>query len=138
MSKLIREKLAKKSAHNISGGCEDLDRELGKNFWSRCRKIFDAATNRIPKFDLPTCFNYFKATLSLQNVNNKFELPNWIPSWPPPAATPISCPPIYQSVARAINKCKASSSACPLDQLSNHNIEDRPILLTLLHRIIHQ
>ena len=65
-------------------------------------------------------------------------MPSWIPSRPPPAATPISSPPTYQSVARAINKCKASSSACPLDQLSVIILKNCPILRTLLHRIIYQ
>ena len=136
VSSLIRAKLASKSNTIVDNS--DLDRELSTNFWSHCRKIFDTATNRIPKFDLPTCCNYFKEILRLQNRNKTFEIPAWIPTLSPPDTAIVIDPPTYQAVARAINKCKASSSACPLDQLSVIILKNCPILRTLLHRIITQ
>ena len=41
-------------------------------------------------------------------------------------------------MARAINRCKSSSSACPLDQLSVIILKNCPIVRTLLYRIISQ
>jgi len=61
-----------------------------------------------------------------------------MPTLPPPNSPPVISPPTYQSVARAINRCKSSSSACPLDQLSVIILKNCPILRTLLHRLIVQ
>ena len=87
----------------------------------------------IPTFDLAACHAYFKARLSLRNINSSFQPPAWMPTLHPPTTHDS-----YQPVAKAINRCRSSLSACPLDQLSIIILKNCPILRTLLHHIISQ
>ena len=137
VSGLIRSKLAKKGQNELRESA-DLERDLNKNFWSKCRKIFDTATKSLPTFDLLTCYNYFVQMLKLKKTDHSFQPPSWIPPLNPPPSSSAITPPTYQAVARAINRCKSSFSACPLDQLSIIILKNCPILRTLLHRIITQ
>ena len=74
--------------------------------------------------------------LSQPNKSKLFKIPHWIPSLPPPSSVYNTEPPTYQEVTRAINKCKAKSCPCPLDQISVIMLKRCPQLRTVLHKLI--
>jgi hypothetical protein len=114
VSRAIRRKLSP-NAHEIRN--EEISLDLKRNFWQACLKIFNTATGSIPTFDVVRCYRYFKETLAQRQPTMQFKIPDWIPKLPPPTTDFVDEPPTYKQVATAVNKCKASSSACPLDQL---------------------
>ena len=98
--------------------------------------MFDSVNKSLPSFDVINCFSYFLSTLSQMDKFKLFQLPEWMPTLKPPIVVSQISPPTYKAVATAINKCKARSSACPLDQLSILILKHCPILRTLLHHYV--
>ena len=90
----------------------------------------------LPTFDVSKGFLYFKSTLAQSSALVDFILPSWMPKLAAPANAYVTHQPTYSDVARAINRCSASASACPFDQLSVIILNRCPIVRTLLHKII--
>ena len=140
VSSLIRSKLS----NAIRPNCvldKSLDHDLKTSFWSTCHKLFDAIAGDIPTFDLDTCHQYFQHTVSQCNRMRQFIIPAWIPKLPLPSKASVDNNigyPSYSQVARTVAKCRPSSSACPIDQLSVIILQHCPILRTLLHPIIQE
>jgi len=133
VSRLIRQKL---STLNTTNSTDEIAYKLHRSFWQTCRDIFNKATDCLPSFDILDCSRYFTDILRQTYHKRKFSIPTWIPSLPSPTSEYSDSPPKYKHVATAINKCKASGSACPFNQLSVIILKRCPILRTLLHKIV--
>ena len=78
---------------------------------------------------------YCHKLFSSVSPNRHFPIPGWFPSLPQPTAT-FSCePPSYEKVTRVIRRMKASSSPCPLDQVSLICFKGCPFLRTVITRL---
>ena len=115
VSGLIRKKITKTTWQDMA---YSVQKGLNKNFWTTCNKIFTTALAAVPTFDINSCFNYFKNTLSCHAQEYSFVSPSWMPQFPVPCSAYSSQPPTYSQIAGVINRCSARSSACPYDQLS--------------------
>lgn len=134
VSSLIRSKLKKSANQYDESNC--LERELRSKFWSKCHSLFATISKCVPTFNVITCFNYFVSTLSQPDKLKSFMIPQWVPTLQPPSCVHEISAPTYKAVVRAINKARAGSSACPLDQLSILILKHCPILRTLLHHYV--
>jgi len=133
VSSLICKKLINNVTNNNNGPVVWYQKDIRSKFWTTCHKLFASALNAIPTFDISKCYDYFKATLSITNVNRSFKDVSWMPRLAHPTQAYNASPPSYSDVARALNKCKAKASACPFDQLSIVILKRCPILRTLFH-----
>ena len=99
-----------------------LENDFKMKFWSTCHTVFNSALKYMPTFDIDKCYSYFMDTVSCTDRSRSFIPPNHLfllmPSLPPPMQKHVTRPPSYRTVARAVNRCRSGSSACPLDQLS--------------------
>ena len=65
-----------------------------------------------------------------------FNITDWVIKVPVPTSPCCTDPPTYQEVTRAVNRCKAKASPCPLDQISVIVLKRCPYLRTVLHKLI--
>ena len=138
LSTTIRSSLKERKIFNEKNPLPKIsETDLKKNFWSVCKKLFNKVEHKIPAFTVTECGDYFKRILS-QRLKSKFDFPSWIPSLPFPKVPFDDSPPSYQEMVRVINKCKSSSSPCPLDHMSVIILKKVPIIRTLLHELIVQ
>ena len=133
VSKLIRSKLNKSDVINAG---KQLEKSLKLKFWSACNDIFNKATNSVPTFAIDLCSSYFRRVLSVFSVHSLKTIPSWIPSLQSPTTDFDDSPPTYKEVATAVNRCRRSSSACPLDQISIIILQKCAFLRSLLHAMI--
>ena len=129
VSSLIRHKLKNGSNKMDTSIDKDLSKNLGIKFWSTCTLIFSTTVNNIPTFSPSKCYQYFCDTVS---NSHKAAVYYSIPQWIPELNKPTSVMSTYKEITQAVNKMKASSSACPLDQLSCIILKRCPILRTFL------
>jgi len=85
---------------------------------------------------ISTCSTYFCRVLSVFRAHSFRVIPHWIAPLPPPSIDFDDSPPTYKEVATAVNRCRRSSSACPLDQISIIILQKCAFLRSLLHAII--
>jgi len=114
------------------------DKNFGSSFWETCKNVFAGVTGAIPEFNITQCGDYFARILSISDSarNYRFPLPHWFIQLPVPTFPLDTSPPSYAEIANIIRKCRAGSSACPLDQISVLSLKKCPILRTILHNII--
>jgi hypothetical protein len=132
VSKLIRSKLDKRVPEDVN---INITEKLKTKFWSTCHDLFNKATNSIPTFTINICETYFRRIVTCIHAS-RFIIPRWIPKLDPPRIEYDDVPPTYKEIATAVNRCRASASPCPIDNLSVIILKRCPILRTLLHLII--
>ena len=87
-------------------------------------------------FDKITCYEFITKSFKCVNPTKKFQIPSWIPLFPPPEKTLDSNPPTYAEISQIIKRMKTSESPCPLDQISNTCYKRCSYLLSYLTAII--
>ena len=78
----------------------------------------------------------FQNSFKCVNLTKTFQIPSWIPSFPPPEEKLASNPPTYAEIIQIIKIMKASGSPCPLDQISIICCKRCPYLRSYLTAII--
>src|SRR6267154_5374036 len=112
--------------------------DFGTGFWPACRKLFADVVGASPTFSILECGEYFSRVLAKPDSLRSclFLILHWFVPLPAPATPFDQSPPSYAEIAAIIKKARASSSACPLDQISVIALKKCPILRTILHNII--
>ena len=113
----------------------DHNLELKNNFWSYVKHYLKKATKILHAFHKTTCYEFFKKFFKCVNPTKMFQIPSWIPSFPPPEKF-NSNPPTYAEISQIIKRMKISGSPCPLDQISIISYKHCPYLHSYLTVII--
>ena len=134
VSRLLRDILQDNTSCQVNADL--MNHSISKNFWGYVKKIFNKKDEILPSFSMNECFGYVARTLSSVNPTKVFNLPSWIPTLSDPVIPFNLEPTTYQQISNVIRKMKASSSPCPLDQLSIICFKRCPFLRTYLSEII--
>lgn len=110
----------------------DHDAAVKKNFWSYCKTFIDRKIKIKPCFDKDACFAYFKQYFSCPNPSKIFRIPAWIKPLAAPQQKFNITAPSYKEISKIINKMKAASSPCPLDQISIICFKRCPFLVSYM------
>ena len=92
--------------------------------------------NCVPTFSNSVCSEYFRKTLSILQAYSFNVIPSWIPLLQHQSIPYNDTLPTYKEVATAVNRCRRSSSACPLDQISIIILQRCAFLRSMLHAMI--
>ena len=113
----------------------DHNLELKNNFWSYVKHYLEKATKILHAFHKTSYYEFFKKFFKCVNPTKMFQIPSWIPSFPPPEKF-NSNPPTYAEISQIIKRMKISGSPCPLDQISIISYKHCPYLHSYLTVII--
>ena len=114
VSRLLGNKLAKKTSTITSCKTFDHDLSISKNFRGYVKLFLQKKHSLLPSFSLERCKQFFKETLSAKHRNKQFPIPSWIPSFSNPTHPFHSDPPPYQKITSIIRRMKSSSSPVQL------------------------
>ena len=89
-----------------------------KSFWSYVKQNIKLGISSNPTFDSSLCTQFFSTFFRLVNPSKSFDIPSWIPAIEEPLVPYDISPPSYHQITKTIGRMKASSSPCPLDNIS--------------------
>lgn len=135
VSKLLRTTL-KSKADLVDR--DDHDLSIRKNFWSYCKMFIDRTIHIKPSFSKDVCHSYFKKYFSCTNRGKLFRIPEWIKPLHAPEHEFNNSAPSYNEVSKIIEKMKAASSPCPLDQISIICFKRCPFLRSYITRLLQE
>ena len=136
VSRLLRNNIRKPNQYSIDSA--DHDSEISCSFWNYCKKHIIREEKISPTFNMKTCYDYFKKTVSCLNPLKRFTIPGWIPKLNKPNICFDNTPPTYRELCKAIKRTKASGSPCPLDKISIICFKRSPYLRSFLLEIIRE
>ena len=107
-------------------------RACHKNFWQYARSVLDedGHTSIPPAFTRETAESHYKSTYGA--TAKSFSQPTWMPSVPTPSVPFVEESITADEVQQVIQKCKATSTPGPVDQMSYRVFKKCPSLLPAL------
>ena len=119
VSKLLQRKIWSTSTNkNFDNNETDHNKSFDSGFWSYCKKYIDQAKIVLPRFNVSSCYVYYKKVFKCSDKSEQFNRQAWMPEYERPTVRFNDSPLTYQEITKIIKKVKTSGSPCPLDQIS--------------------